>query len=46
MKLLLDQGLARSAVTLLAKAGVEASHVGDIGLRQVDDPVILVCFCV
>lgn len=41
MKLLLDQGLPRSAVTHLRNAGVDAVHVGEIGLATADDAIIL-----
>jgi predicted nuclease of predicted toxin-antitoxin system len=41
MKLLLDQGLPRSAATLLTAAGIDAVHVGDLGLASADDPAIL-----
>jgi predicted nuclease of predicted toxin-antitoxin system len=41
MKLLLDQGLPRSAAALLSASGIEAVHVGDIGLAAADDSVIL-----
>jgi predicted nuclease of predicted toxin-antitoxin system len=41
MKLLLDQGLPRSAVKHLANAGLIAEHVGDLGMSQAADDVIL-----
>lgn len=41
MKLLLDQGLPRSVAELLRAAGLDAVHVGDIGLATADDAVIL-----
>ena len=41
MKLLLDQGLPRSASALLSEAGVDAVHVGDLGLSAADDHEIL-----
>jgi len=41
MKLLLDQGLPRSAAALLCRAGIDTVHVGDIGHSSADDPVIL-----
>jgi predicted nuclease of predicted toxin-antitoxin system len=41
MKLLLDQGMPRSAVGLLQAAGFDAAHVGDVGLAAADDAVIL-----
>ena len=39
--LLLDQGLPRSSVPLLRGVGIEATHVGDIGLASADDGTIL-----
>jgi predicted nuclease of predicted toxin-antitoxin system len=41
MKLLLDQGLPRSAAPLLCQAGIDTVHVGDLGLSTADDAVIL-----
>ncbi|WP_448572374.1 DUF5615 family PIN-like protein [Trichothermofontia sp.] len=41
MKLLLDQGLPRSAATLLSEAGIDTIHVADIGLSAADDTNIL-----
>lgn len=41
MKLLLDQGLPRSTVLYLRAAGIEADHVGDIGLAEAMDSAIL-----
>ena len=41
MTFLLDQGLPRSAVARLRESGVEAVHVGEIGLATADDPAIL-----
>jgi predicted nuclease of predicted toxin-antitoxin system len=41
MKLLLDQGLPRTAVRLLREAGVETIHVGDIGYATADDADII-----
>jgi len=41
MKLLLDQGLPRSAVKHLADAGISAEHVGDIGMAAATDEAIL-----
>jgi predicted nuclease of predicted toxin-antitoxin system len=41
MKLLLDQGLPRSAVNLLCEAGHDAIHTGDSGLATAADAVIL-----
>jgi predicted nuclease of predicted toxin-antitoxin system len=41
MRLLLDQGLPRSAVLHLKNAGIEAVHVGDRGLATASDSKIL-----
>ena len=41
MRLVLDQGLPRSAIPRLQEAGIEALHVGDIGLSAADDAEIL-----
>jgi predicted nuclease of predicted toxin-antitoxin system len=41
MKLLLDQGLPRSAAALLRQAGIDAAHVGEIGHSSSDDATIL-----
>jgi predicted nuclease of predicted toxin-antitoxin system len=41
MKLLLDQGLPRSAVRLLREAGVDAVHTGDCGLAAASDEQII-----
>ena len=41
MRLLLDQGLPRSAVLHLHNAGIEAVHVGDRGLATASDSRIL-----
>lgn len=41
MKLLLDQGLPRSAATLLREAGIDTVHVGEIGYSTADDAAIL-----
>lgn len=41
MKLLLDQGLPRSTVEHLQKVGVEAAHVGGLGLASASDARIL-----
>jgi predicted nuclease of predicted toxin-antitoxin system len=41
MKLLLDQGLPRTAAKLLSEAGVETIHVGDIGYASADDADII-----
>ena len=41
MKLLLDQGLPRSAVASLSSVGVESIHVGDLDLSKASDERIL-----
>ena len=41
MKLLLDQGLPRSAVRHLADMGVAAEHVGELGMARATDADIL-----
>jgi predicted nuclease of predicted toxin-antitoxin system len=41
MKLLLDQGLPRSAVGELATRGIAGIHVGELGLAAAEDSVIL-----
>jgi len=41
MKLILDQGLPRSAAIILTDMGHEASHVGDISLAFATDMEIL-----
>lgn len=41
MKLLLDQGLPRSAAGLLRTAGVGTIHVGEIGMSTANDRAIL-----
>lgn len=41
MKLLLDQGLPRSAAALLTAAGIDTVHVGDLGLSTAEDAAIL-----
>ena len=41
MRLLLDQGLPRSAATLLSERGFDAVHAGDIGLASAADAAIL-----
>jgi predicted nuclease of predicted toxin-antitoxin system len=40
-RLLLDQGLPRSAAALLTRAGWDVIHVSDIGMSQADDVDIL-----
>jgi len=42
MKWLLDQGLPRSAATLLTNRGMDTIHVGDIGMAAAPDTEILV----
>jgi len=37
VKLLLDQGLTRSAVTFLSSRGFDTVHVGEIGLAAATD---------
>lgn len=41
MKLLLDQGLPRSAAALLSGMGIDAIHVADIGYSQAEDAEII-----
>jgi len=41
MKLLLDQGLPRSAAALLCATGIDAIHVADIGFSQAEDAEII-----
>lgn len=41
MKLLLDQGLPRSAASLLRAAGIDAVHTGEIGLATANDTTII-----
>jgi predicted nuclease of predicted toxin-antitoxin system len=41
MKLLLDQGLPRSAAKLLREAGIDTVHVSEIGYSIADDAAIL-----
>lgn len=41
MRLLLDQGLPRSAVFHLAQKGIDSQHTGDCGLATADDSTIL-----
>jgi len=37
MKLLLDQGIPRSAATILRRASFDAVHTGEIGLAEAED---------
>ena len=41
MKLLLDQGLPRSAAKLLREEGIDTVHVSEIGYSTADDAAIL-----
>lgn len=41
MKLLLDQGLPRTAASFLRNAGIDKLHVGEIGYSSADDATIL-----
>ena len=41
MKLLLDQGLPRSAAALLSDRGFDTVHAGDIGLAAAPDALII-----
>lgn len=41
MKLLLDQGLPRTAVQLLDGIGIDSQHVSDVGFSEADDAEIL-----
>jgi predicted nuclease of predicted toxin-antitoxin system len=41
MKLIIDQGLPRSAVEVLRAAGHDAVHVGDLGMSRARDDEIL-----
>lgn len=41
MKLLLDQGLPRSAAPLLQSSGIDAFHLGDVGMSDAEDASIL-----
>jgi predicted nuclease of predicted toxin-antitoxin system len=41
MKLLLDQGLPRSAASLLRDAGIDTIHTGEIGYATAEDTAIM-----
>jgi len=41
MKLLLDQGLPRTAATLLSQEGLDTLHVGDIEISEAEDADII-----
>lgn len=41
MRILLDQGLPRSAAGVLCGSGIAAMHTADLGLARVDDEAIL-----
>ena len=41
MKLILDQGLPRSAAALLRDSGIDAVHTGELGLATAEDSEIL-----
>lgn len=41
MKLLLDQGLPRTAAELLRTAGLDALHTGEVGLAEATDAEII-----
>lgn len=41
MKLLVDQGLSRSAAKLLRAAGIDTIHVGEIGYSTAEDSAIM-----
>jgi predicted nuclease of predicted toxin-antitoxin system len=41
MMLLLDQGLPRSAAILLREGGIDAVHIGEIGLAAAEDKAII-----
>ena len=41
MKLLLDQGLPRSAAILLRESNIDAVHVGEIAMSEAEDIAII-----
>jgi predicted nuclease of predicted toxin-antitoxin system len=41
MKLLLDQGLPRSAATLLRQKGIDTIHVSEVGMSRSEDAKII-----
>ena len=41
MKLLLDQGVPRSAAALLRADGLDAVHTGEVGMATAEDAAIL-----
>jgi predicted nuclease of predicted toxin-antitoxin system len=41
MKMLLDQGVPRSAAALLRQAGIDAVHTAEVGLAKAEDSAIL-----
>ena len=41
MKLLLDQGLPRSAASLLRDAGIDTIHTGEVGYATAEDTLII-----
>ncbi|MEM7496072.1 MAG: DUF5615 family PIN-like protein [Myxococcota bacterium] len=42
MKLLLDQGLARSTASRLRESNILCTHVGEIGLAKADDEQLII----
>lgn len=41
MRFLIDQGIGRDAATMLRQVGVDAIHVGDLGIERASDEAIL-----